>query len=118
MSGDSPASVKHCSCVELVPVSFRKPDLHRCESVFCRLCDRRDEHIVSEHILAPEVVSLLTLWIVIVEWAAERDAFVISLAGHCVYVWRHLVALTHCLADHICILLCEYPWLLVQGAAL
>ena len=118
MSCDHLSAFEHRSGVEFIPVSFRDPDVHGCKSVLCRLGHRRYEHVVSEHILAAEIISLLAFRIVVVKRAAERDTLIISLACHCIDVWCHLIALTYGLADHVGILLCENPRLLVQRAAL
>ena len=101
------AALKENACVELIPCAFRKPDLHLCESVCHRLCYRSNEHIVTEHVLTAEllVISLLCLRPVVIKRAAEGYAIVISLAGHCVDVWRHVVTLTYCLTDHVGIFL-------------
>ena len=108
------------ACVEFVPAAFRKPDLHLCESVSHRLCHRGDEHIVTEHILAAEfhVVCFLSFRPFVIKRTAQGDTFVISLTGHRIDVWRHIIALTYCLTDDVGIFFCEYPRFLVEGTAL
>ena len=106
------------TCMKLEPLPFRKPYVHLGKAVDCRLHYRSYEHVVTEHILAAEVIRLLTLRVIIIHRTAECKTLVITLAGHCIDIRCHHIALTHCLTDHICVFLSKHPRLLVQSAAL
>ena len=104
--------------MELIPLAFRKPYVNGSISVDTGLGHWSDEHIITEHILAAETICLKSLRIIIIHRTAESDAIIIANAGHCVDIWCHLIALAHCLTDHVCIFSVEYPWFLVQGTVL
>ena len=71
MTFNHSSALKHGSGMKLIPFSFRKPYVNFCKSIDSRLGNRSDEHIVSEHILASEVICLLAFRIVVIEWTAE-----------------------------------------------
>ena len=118
MARERTAAVKKGTCVEFIPLSFRKPHTDCSITVRPRCGDRGDEHVISEHILAAERIGFRTFRIIIIHRTAERNTFIIAFAGHCIYIRYHLVALAHCIADHACIGLFEHPRLLVQRTAL
>ena len=118
MTGHDPTAVKQCARMEFVPLALRKPYVDGGIAVDAGLGYRSDEHVIAEHVLAAEGICLRRLRIIIVHWTAECDTIIIANAGHCIYVRCHLIALAHCLTDHVRILGVEHPRLLVQRTVL
>ena len=109
------AAFQHRACLILQPVAFWQPNFHPHVTVFTDgFHDRRNHHVIAEHILTAEVVGLLLQRIVIIHGTAERNACLIILASHRINIrYERVTSVDDALQSAFCGMV-EGPRLLVQ----
>ena len=107
---------EHRAGLILQPLSFGQPCLDRSQSALLvdGAGDGCDEHAVAEHVLFLHFVGLLSLGVVVVHRAAKRDACLVVLACHGVYIGYERVASVDDVCEAALCHLVEGPRLFVE----
>ena len=64
-------SFQQSTCMPFVPFTFRQPYTNLCITILYRSSDRRNQHIISEHVFIPELIGFLIFRIIVIHGAAE-----------------------------------------------
>ena len=113
------SSLQKSTSSPFIPVgTFRQPNLDSSIALFHRRSNRSYQHVIAEHILSLERVSFLSIRIIVVHRATQRNTVVISLTRHGIYIRSNFITHQNGLTQYIEILLTERPRLFVHGSTL